>query len=76
MRFLLKDMVKLLGLGHTRVLYFCLHTNKRPIVLALSATACEQVAVSPETAMGCRRIRFLQVERDITVPYPLITYNQ
>ena len=35
-------------------------TNKRPTVLALSATTCAQVAVSPETAMGCRRIRFLQ----------------
>ena len=36
--------------------------TKRPTVLALSATTCEHVAVSPETAMGCRRIRFLQVE--------------
>ena len=27
-------------------------TNKRPTVLALSATTCAQVAVSPETAMG------------------------
>ena len=43
-------------------------TNKRPTVLALSATTYVQVAVSPETAMGCRRIRFLQAERDITVP--------
>ena len=37
-----------------------LRTNKRPTVLALSATTCEQVVVSPETAMGCRRIRSLQ----------------
>ena len=43
-------------------------TNKRPTVLALSATTCAQVAVSPETAMGCRIIRFLQAERDVTVP--------
>ena len=37
--------------------------TNRPTVLALSATTCEQVTVSPETAMGCRRIRFLQAER-------------
>ena len=43
-------------------------TNKRPTVLALSATTCAQVAVSPETAMGCRRISFLQAERGVTVP--------
>ena len=43
-------------------------TNKRPTVLALSATTCAQVAVSPETAMGCRRIMFLHAERGITVP--------
>ena len=41
------------------------HTNKRPTVLALSATTCAQVTVSPETAMGCRRIRFLQAERGL-----------
>ena len=39
---------------------FIFAPTKRPIVLALSATTCEQVAVSPETAMGCHRIRFLQ----------------
>ena len=50
-------------------------TNKRPTVLTLSATTCEQVAVSPETAMGCRRIRFLQAEREINVPCPLTTYK-
>ena len=33
-----------------------------PTVLALLATTCEQVAVSPETAMGCRKIRFLQAK--------------
>ena len=44
------------------------HTNKRPTVLALSATTYAQVEISPETTMGCRRIRFLQAERDITVP--------
>ena len=43
-------------------------TNKRPTMLALSETTCPQVVVSPETAMGCHRIRFLQAKRDITVP--------
>ena len=41
---------------------FIFTPSKRPTVLALSATTCEQVAVSPETAMGCRRIRFLQAK--------------
>ena len=41
---------------------FIFAPTKRPTVLALSATTCEQVAISPETAMGCRRIRFLQAE--------------
>ena len=50
------------AIGQTRVLYRSLRTNKRPTVLALSATTCEQVAVSPEIAMGCRRTRFLQAE--------------
>ena len=36
--------------------------TKRTTVLALSTTTCEQVGVSPETAMGCCRIRFLQVK--------------
>ena len=36
--------------------------TKRPTVLALSATTWEQVAVSPKTATGCCRIRFLQAE--------------
>ena len=41
---------------------FIYQPTKRPTVLALSATTCEQVAVSPEIAMGCRRIRFLQAK--------------
>ena len=41
---------------------FIYQPTKRPIVLALLETTYEQVAVSPETAMGCHRIRFLQVE--------------
>ena len=51
-------------------------TNKGPTVLALLATTYEHVAVSPKTAMECRKIRFLQAEREITVPCPLTTYNQ
>ena len=39
---------------------FIFAPTNRPTVLALSATTREQVAVSLETAMGCRRIRFLQ----------------
>ena len=50
------------AIGKTWPVYQLIHTKKRPIVLALSATNCEQVAVSPETAMGCRRIKFLQEE--------------
>ena len=50
---------------------FIFAPTNRPTVLALSAATYEQVAVSPKTAMGCRRIRFLQAERGITVPYPL-----
>ena len=41
---------------------FIFAPTKIPIVLALSETTCEHVAVSPETAMGCHRIRFLQAE--------------
>ena len=38
---------------------FILAPTNRPRVLALSATTCEQVAISPETTMGCHRISFL-----------------
>ena len=68
-----------INLLHNRAdpgLILLLCTNKRPTVLALSAKTCEQVAVSTETAMGCRRIRFLQAERDIIVPYHFLTVNQ
>ena len=41
---------------------FIFTPKNRPTVLALSVTTCKHVAVSPETAMGCRRIRFLQAE--------------
>ena len=34
--------------------------TNRPTVLALLATTYEQVVVSPETTMGCHKIRFLQ----------------
>ena len=61
------------AMGRPEFYTFYLRTNKRPTVLALLATTCEQVAVSPETAMGCRRIRFLQAKRGITVTQPLIT---
>ena len=50
------------AMGRPRFYTFYLRTNKRPSVLALSATTCEQVAVSTETAMVCHRIRFLQAE--------------
>ena len=38
---------------------FIFAPTNRPTMLALSATTYEQVAVSPEIAMGCRRIKFL-----------------
>ena len=60
----LENCVKEEGLGNREdpgLILLC-HTNKRPTVLALLATTCVQVAVSPETAMWCRRIRFLQAE--------------
>ena len=65
----------MLGLGQTRFLYFCLRTNKRPTVLALSETTCEQVAVSPETAMGCRKLGFYEQKKDITVALAFIDYK-
>jgi len=37
-------------------------------VLALSATTCEQVAVSPEIAMDAAEPGFCEQKRDITVP--------
>ena len=74
MLYVSKNDKGLLGNREDPGLILLCRTNKRPTVLALSATTCAQVAVSPETAMGCRRIRFLQAERDITVPYPLLTY--
>ena len=52
-------------MGRPEFFTFYLHTNKRPTVLALSVTTCEQVAVSPKTVMGCHRIRFLQEKRGI-----------
>ena len=41
---------------------FIFQPTKRPIVLALSATTYEHVTVSPETTMGCHKIKFLQAE--------------
>ena len=53
---------------------FIFAPTKRATVLALSATACEQVAVSPETAMGCCRIRFLQEEEGYYCTFILKKY--
>ena len=47
--------------------------TKIPTVLALSATTCEQVAVSPEIAMG--ESGFWKQKRDITVPLALTNNN-
>ena len=41
-------------------------------MLALSATTCKQVAVSLETTMGCRRIRFLQAQEGYYCTFSLI----
>ena len=41
---------------------FIFTPTNRPTVLALSAKTYEQVSVSPETAIGCHRIRFLQAK--------------
>ena len=49
--------------------------TKRPTVLALSATTYEQVAVSPETVMGCHRIRFLQAKEGYYCTFSLNKYN-
>ena len=42
-------------------------------MLALSATTCEQVVVSPETAMGCHRTRFLQAEEGYYYTFSFLT---
>ena len=53
---------------------FIFQPTKRPIVLALSTKTCEQVAVSPEIAMGCHRIRVLQAEEGYYYTFSLNKY--
>ena len=52
---------------------FIFAPTNRPTMLALSATTYEQVAVSPETAMGCHRIRFLQAKEGYYCTFILTT---
>jgi len=65
-----KDDPKLFSvgcLGKTRVLMINFAATNRPSSLALSATTCKQVAVSPEVTMGSCKTRFLHTERDIII---------
>ena len=57
------DIGTMLGLRADLGYYtFIFAPTKGATVLALLEKTCEQVAISPETAMGCRRTRFLQAE--------------
>ena len=60
--------IQLLGNRVDPGLNLLCRTNKRPTVLALLETTCEQVAVSPETAMGAVESGFYKQKRDISVP--------
>ena len=64
----IEKLLKVLGNRADPGLILLYRTNKRPTVLALSATTCAQVAVSPETARGAVESGFYKQKRDITVP--------